>query len=323
MSRVSIALATYNGGAYLAEQLASLAAQSRRPEELVVGDDGSRDQTAHVVAAFAAGSPFPVDWRANPANLGFGRNFAQTLLRCSGDYIFFCDQDDSWLPDKIAVCLAMLERSATPGIVSHDAMLADGALNPSGVTLCQQFASGGAARPDDMVYGCCLAFDRFFARFFTPDHAHAHDTWLSEIGHLLEARIHIDRALILYRRHGGNATQSHATSLRPTSRARRLLTRWRQARNEDIRREVDQQLLLADDLLAAFERNAEAVAERFGQASLDRALGSLQSRRARLASRRRVLAAPRWSRPVAVARLRRAGGYAGSSPLGILRDLIA
>ncbi|HEX8394664.1 MAG TPA: glycosyltransferase, partial [Longimicrobium sp.] len=58
--RVSVALCTYNGARWLPEQLASLAAQTRLPHELVVCDDRSTDETEAVVRAFAATAPFPV-----------------------------------------------------------------------------------------------------------------------------------------------------------------------------------------------------------------------------------------------------------------------
>ena len=58
-SRVSIAMTTYNGARYLAEQLDSFAAQTRLPDQLVVGDDGSTDATAAILADFAASAPFP------------------------------------------------------------------------------------------------------------------------------------------------------------------------------------------------------------------------------------------------------------------------
>lgn len=96
-------MATYNGEAYLREQLDSLAAQTVLPIELQIGDDGSTDRTEAIVRDFAATAPFPVVFRRNERNLGYGENFLQTAARCSGDWIAFSDQDDVWLPERLAV----------------------------------------------------------------------------------------------------------------------------------------------------------------------------------------------------------------------------
>src|SRR4051794_211763 len=60
---VSILLATFNGERYLGQLLESLAAQTSRPLELLVGDDGSHDATPDIVARFARKAPFPVTFR--------------------------------------------------------------------------------------------------------------------------------------------------------------------------------------------------------------------------------------------------------------------
>ncbi|RMG82452.1 MAG: glycosyltransferase, partial [Chloroflexi bacterium] len=108
--KISVAMATYNGEACLNEQLESLVRQEHQPYELVVGDDGSSDRTLDILRAFAARAPFPVRVTVNPERLGFGENFLQTARRCSGEWIAFCDQDDVWLPHKLAACATAIEK---------------------------------------------------------------------------------------------------------------------------------------------------------------------------------------------------------------------
>src|SRR6478609_12105203 len=105
---VSVAMATYNGAKFLQAQLDSLAAQTQLPDELVVGDDGSSDDTLAILEAFAASAPFPVRVDRNETRPDYGDNFMRTALRCTGDYIAFCDQDDVWLPEKIERCAAAM-----------------------------------------------------------------------------------------------------------------------------------------------------------------------------------------------------------------------
>src|SRR3712207_5989304 len=98
---LSVALCTYDGARYLPEQLESLARQRRLPDELVVCDDGSADDTVDVVRRFADRAPFAVRLSLNPQNLGFVKNFEQAIRLCRGDLIALADQDDVWHPQKL------------------------------------------------------------------------------------------------------------------------------------------------------------------------------------------------------------------------------
>ncbi len=99
--KVSIAMCTYNGQRFLAQQLQSFLDQTVQPDELVVCDDVSSDDSVAVVEAFAARAPFAVRVFRNPQNLGYIRNFEQAIAQCTGDLVFLCDQDDVWDPHKI------------------------------------------------------------------------------------------------------------------------------------------------------------------------------------------------------------------------------
>jgi len=106
---ISVALCTYNGEAFLREQLDSLATQSRPPAELQVGDDRSTDATLDILADFRSRAPFPVHVHGNERRLGYGENFIATARRCSAPWIAFCDQDDVWLAEKSQAAVAALE----------------------------------------------------------------------------------------------------------------------------------------------------------------------------------------------------------------------
>lgn len=131
---LSVALCTYNGAAYLPEQLESIAGQSRMPDELVVCDDGSRDATEELVAEFACRAAFPVRFIRNPLNLGSSHNFAKAIGLCAGDFIALCDQDDRWEPRKLETLANILQASGAGGVFS-DGFLMDGLSKPLGGTL--------------------------------------------------------------------------------------------------------------------------------------------------------------------------------------------
>src|SRR5687768_16209445 len=92
----SIALCTYQGEPFLAEQLASFVHQTTLPTELVVVDDNSSDAPFDIAMAFAKTAPFPVRVLKNVGNLGPAQNFARALHECQSEIVFFSDQDDVW-----------------------------------------------------------------------------------------------------------------------------------------------------------------------------------------------------------------------------------
>lgn len=119
--RLSVALCTYNGARFLAQQLESLARQTRLPDELVVCDDRSSDDTVRIVENFVATAPFPVALHVNTSNVGVSENFGQAIQKCQGDLIALCDQDDVWLPHKLAAGITCFTDDPTLDALFTDA----------------------------------------------------------------------------------------------------------------------------------------------------------------------------------------------------------
>jgi len=99
--RISIALATYNGEIYLSQQLDSFVVQTRMPDELVITDDCSTDNSLKICKKFAETAPFDVFIYENESNLGYCGNFNRALSKTTGSLVFLSDQDDVWFPEKI------------------------------------------------------------------------------------------------------------------------------------------------------------------------------------------------------------------------------
>ena len=111
--RVSVVMATFNGEEFLMEQLASIARQSRCPDDMIVVDDASTDATATILRDFADAAPFPVELVVRSSHLGTSATFEEAMRRATGDILLICDQDDHWHPDKIATMVDRLQ--ANPG----------------------------------------------------------------------------------------------------------------------------------------------------------------------------------------------------------------
>jgi Glycosyl transferase family 2 len=122
---VSVAMATYDGAEFLEAQLASIAAQTRKPIELVVCDDGSSDGTVEIVERFARQAPFEVRLIRNRERLGYGQNFMKAARLCRGEVIAWSDQDDVWMPEKLALCVAEFEKYPDVLLVVHSAQIGD------------------------------------------------------------------------------------------------------------------------------------------------------------------------------------------------------
>ena len=91
-------MCTYNGERFLAGQLASIAKQTRLPDELVVCDDRSTDRTVAMVREFAASATYPVRIFENEQNLGSAANFERAIRLCDGDLIALATRTTSGIP---------------------------------------------------------------------------------------------------------------------------------------------------------------------------------------------------------------------------------
>jgi glycosyltransferase involved in cell wall biosynthesis len=142
-SRISVAMCTYNGERFLPEQLASIAQQTRLPDELVVSDDGSTDRTVAMIREFAASAPYPVRIFENEHNLGSTANFERAIGLCSGELIALSDQDDIWYPNRLERSEQELAAHAEAGLVFSDADVIDDHGQKQGKTLWPRLGFAG------------------------------------------------------------------------------------------------------------------------------------------------------------------------------------
>lgn len=120
-----IAMCTYNGAAYVREQLDSIAQQRRLPDTMIIVDDCSRDETLCILREFACMAPFPVEVIANESNLGYVKNFEKAIGLATGDVIVLSDQDDIWMPQKLAGTEKVFVEHPDADLVFSDALLVD------------------------------------------------------------------------------------------------------------------------------------------------------------------------------------------------------
>ncbi len=109
--KVSVALATYNGEKYLVDQLDSIKNQTRPVDEVIICDDRSSDNSFEIAKDYIIKNKLEKTWKVtlNEVNKGYAGNFFDAVKMCSGEYVFFCDQDDIWIENRIEKMVSVLD----------------------------------------------------------------------------------------------------------------------------------------------------------------------------------------------------------------------
>ena len=233
--RVAILLSTFNGEIFLREQLDSFLAQSHDNWVLYWRDDGSTDATLTVIREFAAraGQGRCVQFDDCDRRLGPTASFLRLLGRVAAglgehDVVAFADQDDVWLPEKLARGLDALAAGGrrTPLLYCARQMLVDARLQPLGISgALARWAEFPAALTQNVATGCTLMLNRAASVLVAesrPSQGALHDWWCYLIVTASGGRVVQDEhPVVLYRQHGGNLVGA------PRSRRRRAVAALR------------------------------------------------------------------------------------------------
>lgn len=215
---ISVAMCTYNGAQYLEEQLYSILSQTRLPDELVVCDDKSEDNTVGLLEKFVSEASFPVRLVVNKLNLKSTKNFEKAIGLCKGNIIVFSDQDDVWHPQKLMRIEKVFINSPHIGAVFTDGEMCDASLNPLGYSLWQSFefnekmqkkiASHNSVEvlvKRNVVTGATMAFRSEFKDLVLPiPNEWVHDCWIALLIAAVSDLAIIHEPLIKYRQHNSN-----------------------------------------------------------------------------------------------------------------------
>ena len=108
--KVSVVLTTYNGHDYVVQLLESLLAQDNKIDEVIISDDCSTDDTFYIIKDFVIKHQL-YNWvvNKNEINVGFKKNFLNSMKLATGDLVFPCDQDDIWHPGKVRIFKYIME----------------------------------------------------------------------------------------------------------------------------------------------------------------------------------------------------------------------
>ena len=245
---VHILMCTKDGGPFLAAQLASIAAQSHAEWSLWISDDGSQDDTLDIIAKFQAAHPGRfISLVAGPQS-GVAANFLSLLARPAHheSWIAFADQDDIWMPHKLARAVDMIRRGTGAQIYGSSAVVVDAAMVVTGVPRrYQRPLEFGNALVQNVLRGNTLVIpppvtDYLRAAYsvVSPAQVPFHDWWVYQMGSGAGFDVlHDDKPGLFYRQHGRNvlgAQQGHA-GRRARVVLQRKFTGWVDANIEILR----------------------------------------------------------------------------------------
>lgn len=306
-------MASYNGAAFVGAQLDSFTTQTRQPDELVICDDGSTDDTLAIIDDFARRAPFDVRLQRNSERLGYSLNFEKAILLCRGDIIFLSDQDDRWSERKVATVAMVFSQNPKVQVVVNDQEMAGAALEPSGITKLENLRRIGKEN-EGLIEGCCTAIRKEWAQLTLPiprdrpdwiaSNLLSYDRWLNELAILLGVRAVVDEPLQLFRRHGANATDWIASEPRRIRDADLFATRLSTVPVEEWQQRID--------LLQLYRRWIDEHAQQLAKTGIGdsaHARGAISHEQESIAARIALTAMPLPRRVRQIAELWLNGGY--------------
>jgi glycosyltransferase involved in cell wall biosynthesis len=321
--KVSVALCTHNGARFVEEQLLSILRQSPPPDEIVLSDDASTDNTVALAIALVESHALPrpkLIVLRNRQALGVTANFEKAIRATGFNLIALCDQDDIWHPNRLQRVTREFEYRPDLDLLFTDARLVGEAGEDLGATLFDTLevtAHDVAAvhRGEgisifikrNIATGATIMFRRRLLDTALPfPDSWVHDEWLAAIAATVGRLDVLEEPTIDYRQHSSNQIGVVVPSLR---RKIRRVFEGRGIRNARLAAQYSQ---LADRLDHALVTAPPEVIDGVrGKASFETARESLPS--------------ARFGRIPGVAALSRRGGYrryASQGRLDILRDLL-
>ena len=207
MQSVSILVATYDGAAYLDDQLRSIVAQASPDDEIIVMDDCSSDDSRAIVARYERDHP-NLRLVANRHNIGVRATFERLLGIATRDAVILSDQDDIWIDGRRDKMIEALSRDGCVAVLANALVLTeDGAERtffteeqwPNVHSIAQNYFRNN-------FIGCCMAVRREVLKLALPFPAtiSMHDWWLGSCAIALGEVRYLAAPSLLYRRHTSN-----------------------------------------------------------------------------------------------------------------------
>ena len=207
--KISVVLCSYNGAAFLKQQIDSILNQTYTNVELIISDDGSTDNTRTILSQYTRTPNIKIILREQ--NIGYSDNFFQTALLAEGGYVAFADQDDIWLPNKLQTLYNSINDYY---LVYSDSLLIDEEGKPLNKKL-SDLRNMGEIKDikgfllSNPVWGHTMMIRKELLNYtgFLPDGI-SYDIWLAIKATLRTGVAYVNEPLTFYRQHKGSVTKT-------------------------------------------------------------------------------------------------------------------
>lgn len=207
---ISVCIATYNGASYLEEQLNSILPQLGSKDQVIVSDDGSTDETLFILKKYAQ-EDARILLYAGPGK-GVVANFNYAISKSTGEFIFLADQDDVWLPGKVANIMHYFKEHPNTELIISDLTIVNEKLEiitPSYFAFRHVKLGFFKNLVRNGYIGAGMAFKSTLKDLALPIPATIpmHDMWFGLIADIQKKSAVLPQQLTLYRRHDFNASE--------------------------------------------------------------------------------------------------------------------
>lgn len=200
-------LSTYNGEKFLEEQIDSLLHQENVDVHILVRDDGSSDETLHILEDYEKCGYISL---LRGENIGWKKSFMELLYNApDSDYYAFCDQDDIWLPEKLNMAVDCLESMSkdTPNLYGSNLRYYRDGVDMGMAKMRVPSTRYQAALCKNLTAGCTMVFNKVLRDLVCdnpPQIDFPHDYWLFQVSALFGKVYYDNNAYVLYRQHSAN-----------------------------------------------------------------------------------------------------------------------
>lgn len=218
---VSVAICTYNGEKYIYDQIKSIIDQTRRPDEIIIFDDASYDNTINEIKRAVLNYNGVCKLFINKKNVGYEKNFYQAICATSGDIVFLSDQDDVWMKNKIEKIEKIFYKEKDISLVVHDVEVCDSDLhciqpstwNYEGFCGFSENEIFKSVLEGNHVQGCASAVRKEMISSFGKSFPNevSHDAWIGLICAMYGKIYYTNDVLLKYRQHANNTLGARAS----------------------------------------------------------------------------------------------------------------
>ncbi|MCK5601159.1 glycosyltransferase family 2 protein [Candidatus Pacearchaeota archaeon] len=226
---VSVALTTYNGEKYIAEQLESIIKQSYPVYEIIISDDASKDDTVNIVKQYKKNYP-NIILLENTKNVGLNQNFERAIRKCSGQLIAICDQDNIWKEDRLEKIIKNFNNEIL--IFSDSTIILSNGEPYKKLSEIKKYKFTSGESPKEFYYynaifGHNIVFRRELLNeiFPFPKTGINYDGWIAFVASCVGKISYVDKPLVYFRSHDSNITH-HIPSLE--DRLQKKEPKWKQ-----------------------------------------------------------------------------------------------